>query len=60
LTYLKEFIMSAYPDTPPPEPGEDLYQWVVEQLSNLTIPGTVEPTNYFDWLSLPDNMVFRI
>jgi basic membrane lipoprotein Med (substrate-binding protein (PBP1-ABC) superfamily) len=26
LTYLKEFIMSAYPDTPPPEPGEDLYQ----------------------------------
>jgi hypothetical protein len=29
-------------------------------LSNLQIPGALEPTNYFTWLSLPENMVFRI
>lgn len=60
LPYLEKFILSVFPGVIPPGPEEDLSQWVIDQLSNLQIPGALEPTNYFTWLSLPENMVFRI
>jgi basic membrane lipoprotein Med (substrate-binding protein (PBP1-ABC) superfamily) len=55
--YIEEFITSVTDGVTPPD--DAIYTWILEELSGLPPPdGTQE--SYFDWLSQPENMVFKI